>query len=165
LAATTRTALKAFIEQLGLGLTAYQDEAPQGQVPPYVVILGPISSVPDKLEDGGTLLAGGTLPAAALRPTGSSQTVTDLFQVDLWQQWRNPGATDPMHIAGAADRAVLEDYALPEHLYWAIHGARLPSAPQIVYGCILRGYPRLFERDNNRIHHAGTIAVYRQAVG
>lgn len=152
MAGTTRIALKAFIETLGLGLSVFQDEAPQKQALPYVVVLGPISVVPDVLEDGGTTLV--TAQAGATRPFGSYQTATELLQVDLWQQWRH----DTTH-------ALLEDYALPEKLYWAIHGTRLPLAPQIVYSCLLRGYPRLFERDANRVHHAGTIAVHRQATG
>lgn len=152
MAATTRTALKAFIESLGLGLTAFADEAPQGQALPYVVILGPIGNVPDKLESGGTALP--VAQANATRPTGAPQTTTELMQVDLWQKWRDEG-----------DHTLKENYALPEQLFWAIHGCRLPSAPQVVYACILRGYLRLFERDNNRVHHAGTIEVKRQATG
>lgn len=165
MAATTRTALKAFIESLGLGLNCFQDVAPENQLRPYVVILGPLSVTPDRLEDGGTLLA--QAQAGATRPTGSYQTATELLQVDLWQTWRNPAATanDPQHVAQAADHALLEDYTLPEKLFWAIHGARLPSAPQVVYACILRGYPRLFERKQNLVHHPGTIEVKRQATG
>lgn len=165
MAATTRTALKAFLEQLGLNVTAFQDEAPQGKVPPYIVILGPISLVPDSLEDGGTLLIGGTLPAGATRPTGVAQTVTELLQVDIWQQWRNPPAPDLDHVAGQADRALLEDYTLPDKVIGAIHGCRLLAAPQVVYGCLVRGVVRLFERDSNRIHHAITVAVHRQMTG
>jgi hypothetical protein len=152
LAATTRTALKAFIEGLGLGLTVFQDEAPQGQALPYVVVVGPIGMTPDVLEDGGTLLA--VAQAGATRATGSYQTATELMQVDLFQKWRDE-----------VDHSLKEDYALPEKVFWALHGARLPTAPQVVYACLLRGYVRLFERDNNRVHHAGTIAIKRQGTG
>jgi hypothetical protein len=148
MAATTRTALKAFLESLGLGITAYQDEAPEGHAYPYIVILGPIGFTPDKLESGGTLLT--TAQANATRPTGQPQTVTELLQVDLWQSWRNP------------DHTLAESYTLAETIVSAVHGARLPSAPKIVYSCIVRGMLRLFERDSNLVHNVLTVAVHRQ---
>jgi hypothetical protein len=166
LSANTRTALKAFIEALGFaGLAAFQDEAAQGAVRPYVVIIGPIGFTPGPMEDGGTLLAIGGAQAAAARPVGSPQTVKELMQVDLWQTWRNPPAPDPQHVVGPADHALLEDASLPEKLYAALHGARLPTAPQLVYACVGRGMQRLFERETNLVHHALTVEVNRLMSG
>lgn len=166
MAANTRTALQAFIEALGItGLAVFQDFAPEGTKRPYVVTNGPIGLTPGPLEDGGTLLAIGGPQAAAARPTGTPQPVKELMQVDVWQTWRNPPAPDPQNVSTAQDRALLEDANLPEKIYAALHGARLPTAPQLVYACKGRGFQRLFERDTNVVHHALTIEVNRVMTG
>jgi hypothetical protein len=52
MAATTAGALKAKIESLGLGISAYRDQPPAGQAKPYVSIQESIAMTPDSLEDG-----------------------------------------------------------------------------------------------------------------
>lgn len=68
MAATTAGALKAKLESLGLGISAYRDQPPPGQALPYVVIGESISLIPDPLEDG------------------QLTTGTEQVQVDLYEQ-------------------------------------------------------------------------------
>lgn len=67
MAATTAGALKALIEGLGLGISAYRNHAPEGQAMPYIVIQEGISRVPNPIEDF-TLTTG-----------------VESVQVDVWQ--------------------------------------------------------------------------------
>lgn len=52
MAQTTAGALKVAIESLGLGISAYRDQAPAGLDLPYVVVQEAIAVTPDALEDG-----------------------------------------------------------------------------------------------------------------
>ena len=67
MAATVAGALKAKIESLGLGISAYRDQPPAGQAPPYVVIQESIAMTPDRLEDGQLT-------------TGTEQAQVDLYE-------------------------------------------------------------------------------------
>jgi hypothetical protein len=150
LATNTRGALKAFIESIpGTNLTLVaSDVEPEGAVEPYVVILGPIAYAPDKLEGGGAAFT--PLDGGGLVRTGETQTVSEQYQVDLWQKWKAP------------DNSLLESSTLPDLLIAALHGARLPAGPKVVYACLVRGAPRFHERDANLVHHPITVEVRRQ---
>jgi hypothetical protein len=67
LAATSSGALKATIEGLGFGISAYRDQPPPGQALPYVVIQERVAMTPDPLEDGAL------------------STGTESVQVDLYE--------------------------------------------------------------------------------
>jgi hypothetical protein len=135
LSATTSGALKVLIESLGLGLSAYRDEAPAGTKRPYITILEEITLVPDQLEDGGVGNAG-----------------RETVQIDLWQNWHDP-----------ATGVVAENYGLAPALKRGIHGQRLQSiGSSIVYEALVRHSVRFLEPTENLVHHALTVEVFRQ---
>jgi hypothetical protein len=67
MAATSGSALKALIEGLGLQLAAYYRRAPSGETMPYVSIRGPVTAIPDAMEDH------------------QLSTGTESMQVELWE--------------------------------------------------------------------------------
>lgn len=135
MALTSANALKALIESLELGIEAYRDDAPQGVARPYVTITEQIALVPEPMEDGG------------LGP------VAEMCAVDLWQDWRDL-ATD----------TVVENYTLAPALVRGMHGQRLNTigtkTPYVVL--VVGPSPRLLERDENIVHHALTVEIYRE---
>lgn len=109
MSARTATAVKAFLETLGLGVPVYADQAPAGKVPPFLVALElPQGATPDQHGDFGD-------PAA-------DEAVTELAQVDVVQRLRD-----------SAGRQA-DDPALADRVAVALRGARLPTAPWHVYG-------------------------------
>lgn len=79
MAATVGGALKALIEGLGLGISAYSRRAPAGEKLPYVTILDDVTAAADPWEDG------------------QAQTAVESVQVDLWERL---GAESPTILAG-----------------------------------------------------------------
>lgn len=143
MAATTSGALKVLIESLGLGLSAYQDRAPQEKVRPYVEITEDNPTIPDQLEDGG--------------PGTAVETVF----VDLFQDWKDRTPTSPTY------GNIIENRTLAPALKRGIHGQRLQSIGTfpnavVVYQVLLRHSVRLLEEEGNAVHHALTLEVFRQ---
>lgn len=140
MAASLAGALKAKIEAAGLGLSAFRDEAPENtdgtaRALPYVTIMEGLSIVPDghfnPLDDA----------------TGH---VSELVQVDLWEEWRNQST-----------RALAESMTKAGQLIRALHGVRLPVAPKLVFQCDVDGSRRLLDRKANRVHTAITVRLRR----
>lgn len=139
---TTSNALKAYIEALGLGLSAYRDQPPKAangaDMPrPYVTIIEELALVADPSEDG------------------KADTVVETVQVDLWQDWQNrtTGAT-----------TMTENYALAPALRRGIDGARLAViGTSLVYTALVKHSLRQLEVAENLVHHSFTVEVFRQA--
>ncbi len=140
MAASTAGALKAKIEAAGLGLSAFRDEAPENmdgtlRVPPYVTIAESLSIIPEghfnPIDD----------------TTGH---VSELVQVDLWEQWRDKDS-----------RVITESMTKAGDLIRALHGARLTTAPKRVFHCDVDGSRRLLDRKANRVHTAITVRLRR----
>jgi hypothetical protein len=135
MAATTAGALKALIESLGLGISAYRDEAPAGTARPYCTIIEELVMVADASEDG------------------KAGTVAETCQVDLWQDWHD------MTTGG-----VKESYTLAPAVRRGIDGARIAAIGTAVpYIALVRHSLRLLEPDENLVHTALTVEVRRQA--
>lgn len=135
MAATTAGALKALIESLGLGISAYRDEAPAGTTRPYVTIIEEIALVTDPSEDG------------------VGATVVETCQIDLWQDWHN-----------STTGGVAESYTLAPALRRGIDGARLALiGSALTYQALVRHTLRQVEPVENVVHHAMTVEVFRQA--
>jgi len=126
------------IESLGLGLAAYGDRPNKGTPRPYVTIEEEIALVPDPLEDGG--------------PSTARETV----QVDLWQDWRDL-------TTGATSGNLKENYTLAPALKRGIHGQRFQLiGSSVVYMVLVRHSARFVEEQENAVHHAITVEVFRQ---
>jgi hypothetical protein len=135
---TTAGALKALVESLGLGLAAYRDRATQGAKPPYVELTEEVALAPDVLETGGG-------------------TVVETCQLDLYQPYRDK---DP---ASSTYGHLMENYALAPALKRGVHNARLvPVGGSLVYTVLWRHSMRLLEEQENLVHHAVTLDVWRQ---
>lgn len=134
MALTTGTALKELIEGLGLGLTAYRDEAPPRTHRPFVEILEGIDLVPGPIEDGGP------------------GVVAETAQVDLWQNYMVKQTT-----------AKGEDPALAPALMRGLHGKRLSLVGSaITYMVRVAHSIRTFEQDSNIVHHAITLTIDKE---
>lgn len=132
MAATTSGALKAHLEVQGLGISVYRDAAPDGTAKPFITVSESLSTVPDLSGDFGS-----TNPV----------TVTELAQVDVWQN-RRSGLTG-------------ESYSLVRDVERALHGANLTAAPTKVYGTRVIGSVRLTEPENDVVHQAVTVEIHR----
>lgn len=146
MAASTGGALKALVEGLGLGLSAYRDMPPGNtdgsDLPrPYVTIIEGIHVLPDPMEDG--------------TPT----TAVETAQVDLWQDWRD------INPASVTYGQLLESYTLAPALIKGLHLKRMASIgtpAQLVYIVRVTGSVRLLEMEENTVHHALTVEVNRE---
>ena len=135
MAASTSGALKALIESLGLGISAYGDQSPPGTSRPYVTIDEAVAVVPDPSEDG------------------KAGTLVETTTVHLWQDWRNP-----------TTGVIAENKALEPALRRGIDGARLPLiGTSVTYIALVRHYFRALESEENVVHHPLTVEVWRQA--
>jgi hypothetical protein len=134
-AATTSGALKALIEGLGLGISAYRDEPPVGTLRPYVTITEELTLVADPSEDG------------------KAGTVVETAQVDIWQDWHNlPAGT------------LAESYTLAPAIRRGIDGARMALiGTSLPYTALVRHTLRQLEAEENLVHHSLTVEVWRQA--
>lgn len=136
MAATTSGALKALIESLGLGISAYRDQAPAGTTRPYVEIIEEIALVADPSEDG------------------VATTVVETVQVDVWQDWHDP-----------TTGGVKESYTLAPAVRRGIDGARLPVIGTGIppYTVLVRHSLRQIQPEENLVHTALTVEVFRPA--
>lgn len=136
MSATTAGAVKAWLEGQALGVAVYRDSAPINTPLPYVTVTEAVALTPDR--DGAF-------------DRDVTHTVVEVAQVDVWQRWRSDSGQPA------------EQYDLPHRVRRALDAAVLPSAPGRVYGCRSTGMVRLLEVDENVVHHAVTINVYREA--
>lgn len=132
MAATTAGAIKAFLEAQGLGVSVYRDIASPGATLPYVTVRESVSVTVD--------------PHGDFAATG----VTELAQVDIWQEWRS-----------TTTRGVSESYTLADDVIERLHGAVLSAAPTHVYGSRVIGSSRLLEQEENVVHTAITLEIRR----
>lgn len=136
MASTTGGALKAYIESLGLGLSAYRDTIPEEATKPYVQIHEGIAISPESSGDFGDMNA--------------SIEVREEVQLDLYQAHRNDAG------------AIVESYTLPDALARKLRGAHLATAPKHVYGVrVLSGPNRFPDDDENVVRHLYTLALAR----
>ena len=146
MALTTSSAIKAYLEGPGamgganLGIPAYQDQAPENAVKPYITIDEAVTIVPDSLEDGG------------------ATTVKEHVTVHLWMAWKD--------LTVAPNRR-LEDPTLVGKILKALQGSRLLTSgsgapPTTVYAVLVHSTgPRLLEREENIVHHPIWCEVWR----
>lgn len=135
MSASSSGALKARLEGAGLGLAWFRDEAPAGQAMPYGVIHEGISIVPEAMFNAKDDDAG---------------HVSELVQVDVWQEWRSQSS-----------RGLTETPSLKDSVIRALHGALLPTAPKLVFECSVLGSVRMLMRDDNRVKNAITVRIRR----
>lgn len=138
MAASTAGAVKALLEAQGLGISVFRDQAVANATFPYVTVSEDISTVPDGLWNAND------------DPEGH---VSELVQVDIWQQRRN-----------VTTHALLESYTLPDAVMRALHGSKLSAAPKAVSGAQVVDRVRLIEPENNIVHTAITLQVRRVLV-
>lgn len=135
MSATLSGALKAGIEALGLGLSAYRDEAPSDATRPYVTLHEGISRTREQHGDQGDADAHGA--------------ATELVQASLWQDWRDETG------------ALIEQPGLAEDLVAGINGLALATAPRRVYSCTVDDSQRFLEDESNTVHEAITVRIRR----
>lgn len=136
MAASLAGAIKALLESQSLGLPVFRDRAPDNQPLPYVVVFEAISIVASDAFN------------AYDDPEGH---VTELAQVSLYQQWRDPGT-----------RALTEDYGLADSMTQALRLNRLTTAPFHVAGMrVTEGPVRVLDESDNSVNHAVTVEVHR----
>jgi hypothetical protein len=133
LSATTAGALKALIESLGLSISAYHSQAPPGAKRPYITIDDEIALVADPLADG------------------RADTGVETAQVDIWQDWKD------------ASGAIVEIRTLAPAVRRGVDGAQLAAiGTSHAYICIFKHSLRQVEAEENIVHHALTVEVWRQ---
>lgn len=138
MAATSSGALKAFIEGLGLSLSAYRDKAPEEATLPYIRIREAITVSPRSSGDFGD--------------ANAKKHVSEEVQLDLFQDHRD---------LDQADRPIIEDYDLADTLVAKLHGAHLAVAPTHVFGVRVLNSSRFPEPDENVVRHLITVALDR----
>lgn len=140
MASSSAGALKAFIESLGLGVSAYRRRVPDGTARPYV-----------RISEGIALT-----PAAADNAhwDESESLVVEQVQVDLFQSELND------------DGSRAESYTLPGALARALHGAQLAASgggapPTRVFGVRLVQGPLDLPDEENVLRHVLTVEINR----
>ena len=147
MAANSANAVKALLESLGLGVSVYRDAPAKNAALPYILVHEGISVVPDNAFN------------AFDDPEGH---VRELVQVSVWQTWKNLRTGD-----------IVESYTLPDAVYKALRGGRLPDAPTHVTGMTVTGMVRLVgdpspttrnapgRGEDDKVHTAITVEVRR----
>jgi len=146
MALTTSSAIKQYLEGplamggAALGLSVYQDQAPENTAKPYITVDEAVAIVPDKLEDG------------------AASTVREHVTVHLWMAWKD---------LLASPNKRLEDPTLAGKIARALQGTRLLASgtgapPTTVYAVLVKNIgPRLLERDANVVHVPLWVEVWR----
>lgn len=132
MAATISGALKAYIEGLALGLSAFRDRAGKDASEPYVVIQEGISIVPKHLGDNGV-----------------NDAVVEQVQVDLWEHWRN------------TDHTLAESYTLARQLEIALRSPILTGLPFHVHGVIGLSRTRQVDQEAGLVRNIYTVEIRR----
>lgn len=147
MSATTAGSVKAYVESLGLGLSAYRDGAPTNDAQeiiapfPHVVVQEGIGYAYEQHGDYGD--------------PNADKAETELVQVDLYQLARKL-------LADGGSQNV-ESYTLPGALRAKLHGAKLgPIGSQRVYGVRVTD-GRRWPIADNIVRHTFTLAISKQA--
>lgn len=141
MSATLSGALKAALEQKGLGIAFYRDEAPAGTDLPY----GVLTELPGIAEPAGDFGD----------PDGVPMEVRQQVQVDVWQAWRTPAG------------AVAEDRLLAGRIVRSLRGLRLVEsvADGRAYPVIVRTWQPVREGQplsgDNLVRDIVTVEVLR----
>ncbi|MFF5801596.1 hypothetical protein [Streptomyces albogriseolus] len=140
MAASTSSAIKAYLEGLSFGVPVFRDGPRTKQAPPYVV-------VQEGLPAARNLTASGDFgdPDAEI-------PIVETVVVDLVQQARVQ--------TGPKTTRVTERYGLAEAIGAALHGCRLSASPAPVTAVRLVDIDRIPIQDN-RVRHSITVEVHR----
>lgn len=144
---TTSGAVIALLATLGTGLTFYRDrpkEAAAGQLPrPYGIVTERQGMGAGRLEDGG--------PGTAI----------ESVHIDIWQDWKS-----------ADGKTLAEDASIVAKIERGVHGGSppggsrvlgsVPGGAGVIYRTKLTSSHRLEDANENTIHNALVIAVWRQ---
>lgn len=143
---TTSSALKAFLEAQGLGISVYQDQVPPTTSRPYISVDEAVALSPDPTEDGALV------------------SVVEEVAVNLWMDYKNvTGGT----VNGVAAGGRLESPTLPGAVVKVLgSGIRLSTSPTLVYGVLVkRAGPRILEREENNgggiVHFVIQLDIFR----
>lgn len=132
MAATASGSIKAHIESLGLGLSAYRDEAPSKASLPYVTITEGITTVPVRLGDNGR-----------------EDAVRELVQIDLWEAWRT------------SDNRIAESYSLARNLAAGLRSWQPTDLPYRVHSIYLQQQVRTLDREKNEVRNLFQVEIQR----
>lgn len=132
---TISRALKRLIEGGGLNLLAFSDQDfDADQARPYCTIHEGITTTP------------------LLRTAnGQGESVTELVQVDLWEDWVSD------------DDYLYDEPSTADDLVTLLHHARLPSAAKRVDEVLVVSKRRMFESARTLVHHPITLRIVRAA--
>lgn len=130
--ATIATALKAYIETLGLTLPVYVDVQPNGINPPYGLVATARPLTPEGAEDGKV------------------GAVSELALVDVYLPWRDSTTGKVTESATIADALVL-----------GLSGSQLSEPPKRVYGVEVIDCQRLPDEEANVVHLALSVRIRR----
>jgi hypothetical protein len=137
MALTSAGALKAYIEGLGLSLSAYRDFAPVSATRPYITIHESLAIAPETLHG-----------------PDSAQVGVEIAQVDVWYPLR------------AADTGATADApSTVASLVRSLQGASIPqygSPLKMVYACLVRNVNRLVELQNDLVGYHITLHLWRE---
>ncbi len=137
MAATTGGAVKAGIEQAGLGVPVFRDRAPDTKPDgtdfplPFVVVFEGITRTPVRTGDN------------------KSKRMIEQVQVDLYENIKNP------------DGSRAESYTLASDLSRALANLSLPDAPFHIFASRLFNSFRVPSEETNSIRNTYTVNVYR----
>lgn len=117
----------------GVGFPIYRDQAPEGVGYPYIVITEGISKTPIARGDNG-----------------ANDALREMVQLDIVQARRNP------------DGSNAEVYGVADAVGRSVHGKRLVTAPNIVYGTQLFSSARQISIDNNYVLDSLSVVLNRK---
>lgn len=140
MAATTSSAIKAYLESLAFGVPVFRDGPREGQTPPFIVVQEGVSTGLDGPANGDF-----GDPAAEIN-------IVETATVDLIQLARIK--------TGPKTTKNTERYGLAESIAHALHGCRLTAHPAPVHAVRVRDVDR-YPIANNHIRHSITIEVRR----
>lgn len=132
MSSSTSAALKAYLEQQGLGVPVFRLRAPQLKVDgspqglPYIVVIDGIADAPERTGDD------------------RQRRTTELLQVDVYEDRHNESPT------------------LAKDAFRSMDGAKLPTSPQRVYRVELQGRLRFDDPALDVIRNTITVAIRRK---
>lgn len=134
MSATVANAIKTHLETLSLGVPIFRDSAPQGEQPPYLVVLEGIGISPEPNVN-----------------SDNDNAVRELVQIDVIQLKRDE------------NRQVTESYTLPGAVANGCNGAPLPASPTKAYRLQFLGMVRIPpDQETQLLQHSITGQVRRQ---
>lgn len=141
MAATTSSAIKAYLESLAFGVPVFRDGPREQQAPPFIVVQEGQSVGLDGLGNGDY-----GDPAAALQ-------IVEVATVDLVQVARI--RVGPKLTKNA------ERYGLAESIAHALNRTTLPAHPATVTAVRVQDIDR-FPIADNRVRHSITVRIHRE---